>query len=275
MNELKVIGRERIGQIEFTGIEGGFGEGKKAMLVKDIATIHGTTIKRVNELINRNRKRFKDSVDVIDLKQVVQNDLFSDYGFTKAEWGNANNIYLLSERGYSKLLKILEDDKAWEVYDQLVDNYFNQRQAIRENQPSLVTSKRLEIMEENAKTRRGSLLMKIAMATKSESSREMLLADAAEAVTGRRRIPAMKQAEYSAEQVAKKLGVSSGNMVGRICNILGLKAKKPEQNEYGRWAMIDANGERPTWVYFDKGVAAIRKEAVNLGKLKQNELQEV
>lgn len=53
--------------------------------------------------------------------------MFSEYGFTKAQWGNANNIYLLSERGYAKLLKILEDDKAWEIYDELVDNYFNMR----------------------------------------------------------------------------------------------------------------------------------------------------
>lgn len=40
MNELKVLGTEKIGNFEFTGIEGGFGENKKAMLVKDIATIH-------------------------------------------------------------------------------------------------------------------------------------------------------------------------------------------------------------------------------------------
>lgn len=38
--QLKVIGKEHVGKIEFTGIEGGFGDGKKAMLVKDIASIH-------------------------------------------------------------------------------------------------------------------------------------------------------------------------------------------------------------------------------------------
>ena len=36
-NQLKVLGTEHIGKITFTGIEGGFGQGKKAMLVKDIA----------------------------------------------------------------------------------------------------------------------------------------------------------------------------------------------------------------------------------------------
>ena len=30
--QLKVIGKEHIGKIEFTGIEGGFGDDKKAML---------------------------------------------------------------------------------------------------------------------------------------------------------------------------------------------------------------------------------------------------
>ena len=39
----------------------------------------------------------------------------------------SENIYLLSERGYSKLLKILEDDVAWEQYEKLVDGYFNMR----------------------------------------------------------------------------------------------------------------------------------------------------
>ena len=83
--------------------------------------------------------RFKDGIDVIDLLSapkfvVVLNDL----GFNQNQINRSNNIYLLSERGYAKLLKILDDDKAWEVYDELVDNYFNMRVAIKNNEPSLV-----------------------------------------------------------------------------------------------------------------------------------------
>lgn len=66
--KLKVLGQEKIGQYEFTGIEGGFGENKRAMLVKDIAAIHGSTVKRINELINRNRPRFLTGIDILDLK---------------------------------------------------------------------------------------------------------------------------------------------------------------------------------------------------------------
>lgn len=248
MNELKVIGREHIGRIEFTGIEGGFGKDKKAMLVKDIAQIHSWPVKKINELINNNRKRFKDGLDILDLKQVVKKDLFSEYGFSASEWGNANNVYLLSERGYSKLLKILEDDKAWEVYDQLVDGYFTMRAEAKVTKPRIDSDKRLEIMSENAQTRRGALLYRIAMQTQSETAKQALLAKAAESITG---------------EVAKKVHASSSQMVGRIANRLGIKAEQPGQNEYGRWANSKSqhsDKEVSQWMYFDKGVKAIADE---------------
>ncbi|WP_455822402.1 hypothetical protein [Clostridium butyricum] len=37
--------------------------------------------------------------------------------YTQNALNVSKNIYLLSERGYSKLLKILEDDVAWEQYE--------------------------------------------------------------------------------------------------------------------------------------------------------------
>ena len=126
--QIKVTGTQNLGSVQFTGIEGGFGEGKKAMLVKDIAAIHGREVKHINELVNRNLIRFKTDLDVIDLKVAVQDDHnLIGYGFTKMQIAKSPNLYLLSERGYFKLLKILEDDKAWEIYDQLVDTYFNMR----------------------------------------------------------------------------------------------------------------------------------------------------
>ena len=140
MNELKILGTEKVGNFKFTGIEGGFGENKKAMLVRDIAVIHNSNVRRINEVINRNRKRFKDGVDIIDL---LSNEDFAvvlnDSGFNQNQINASNNIYLLSERGYAKLLKILEDDKAWEIYDDLVDNYFNMRYIIQKQDSYMIT----------------------------------------------------------------------------------------------------------------------------------------
>lgn len=76
-------------------------------------------------------------------------------------------------------MKIMDDDKAWDIYDELVDNYFNMRVAIKENKPSLVTQERLAIMKNNSTTRRANMLYKIAMATDSNSSNQQLLARAA------------------------------------------------------------------------------------------------
>ncbi len=259
MNELKVLGQEKIGQYEFTGIEGGFGQNKRAMLVKDIAAIHGKEVKEVNRLIKSNINRFKFGIDLLDLKRVISNHLFSEYGFTKAQWGNANNIYMLSERGYAKLLKILEDDKAWEIYDELVDNYFNMREAINTDSTIGLKDKRLAIMEENAKTKQAQLLFKVATGTASNSARERIFAHIATELTGEKFMPELREEEFSAQEVGDKLGITA-NKVGRIANILDLKAEQPGQNQFGRWAMSKSqysNKEVAQWLYYQAGVNKI------------------
>lgn len=261
MNELKVLGQKKIGQYEFTGIEGGFGENKRAMLVKDIAAIHGKEVKEVNRLIKSNINRFKFGIDLLDLKRVISNHLFSEYGFTKAQWGNANNIYMLSERGYAKLLKILEDDTAWDIYDELVDNYFNMRQAIKTDSAIGLKDKRLAIMEENAKTKQAQLLFKVATGTASNSARERIFAHIATELTGEKFIPEIQKKEFSAQEVGDKFGITA-NKVGRIANILDLKAEQPGENQFGRWAMSKSkysNKEVSQWLYYQAGVNEINK----------------
>ncbi|ABS23197.1 ORF6C domain-containing protein [Bacillus cytotoxicus] len=137
-NELHILGKQHVAGYEFTGIEGGFGEGKKAMLVKEIAEIHEKEVKHINLRINENRSRFKDGIDIVDLKGTIFEVGLTDHNIlSKMMVSKSNNIYLLSERGYAKLLKILEDDTAWELYDQFVDGYFN----MREQQPRVLNEK--------------------------------------------------------------------------------------------------------------------------------------
>lgn len=259
--QLKVIGQEHIGSIKFTGIEGGFGKGKKAMLIKDVAKIHGQSVGNVNRIINNNRKWFDDGIDVIDLLNA--SDAFKKF-VDELGLNNSNrtqHVYLISERGYSMLVKFMNDEKATAIYKQLVDNYFNMRVAVKENKPSLIQQERLSIMKDNAATRRANALYKIAMATDSESGKQSLLAKAAEAITGEMTIPVMKNKEYSAGQVGEKLGITA-NKVGRIANHIGLKAEQPGQNKYGRWTNSKSRSsdkEVPQWLYTDKGVAMIKK----------------
>lgn len=127
-NLIKINGLKEIAGMKFHDIEGGFGENKKAMLVKELASIHGRELKAINQSINMNKERFKDGIDIIDLKGTGFAVNLIDSGIYSQNSLNAsNNVYLLSERGYAKLLKILEDDVAWEQYEKLVDGYFNMR----------------------------------------------------------------------------------------------------------------------------------------------------
>lgn len=144
---VKVNGLVNVKGMKFHDIEGGFGEGKKAMLVKEIAEIHGRELREINERININRIRFKDNVDIIDIKGSEFEIGLNDYGiYNQNAINRSKNIYLLSERGYSKLLKILEDDFAWEQYDKLVDGYFNMREQVNSGQARpLTTEETLEL----------------------------------------------------------------------------------------------------------------------------------
>lgn len=75
----------------------------------------------------------KDLKRVIDLKRVDgTHTLLINMGYSKQAITQANNIYILSERGYSKLIKILDDDKSWEVHDELIDHYFRLREQVKE-----------------------------------------------------------------------------------------------------------------------------------------------
>ena len=263
MEALKVIGHEKIGKIEFTGIEGGFGEGKKAILAKDAALIHTQPVGNINRIVNNNRKWFEDGIDVIDLKDNKNFAmLLKQSGFSQNQINASDHIYLFSERGYSMLVKFMSDEKATQIYKQLLNNYFNMRVAIKENKPAIVNQERLKIMKDNSATRKANMLYKIAMATESNTSKENLLAKAAEVLTGEMTIPVMKQKEYSAKDIAEELNTTA-NMVGRIANKLGLKAKQPGHNKYGRWANSKSkysDKEVPQWLYTDAGMRAVKKE---------------
>ncbi|WP_374187479.1 ORF6N domain-containing protein [Priestia aryabhattai] len=129
MKQLKIIGTQNVAGVSFTGIEGGFGEGKKAMLVKEIAEIHNRKELHINELIVKHLGRFRINTDIINLLNYKEFEIVvNDLGLKASN--RQKYVFLLSERGYAKLLKILEDERAWEIYDKLVDEYFTMRQAL-------------------------------------------------------------------------------------------------------------------------------------------------
>ena len=147
MKELMVKGTQTFLGKEIPVVEGGFGEDQRVVLATTIAKIHEVQSKHINELINKNISRFNDN-DLLDLKVVGGSDYnFESFGFTRMQVAKANNIYLLSERGYTKLVAMMDNknEKKWEVMDQLIDEYFAMRKVIKEN--SLETKVMNELSE--------------------------------------------------------------------------------------------------------------------------------
>ena len=141
---LEVKGTQEFLGKEIPVIYGGFGTNQKVVLAKTIAEIHGMETKHVNDLINRNIKRFKVGIGIMDLGVVLNDTELKGLGFTQQALnsykglrakGQGGNIYLLSERGYAKLIKIMDSDLAWDIHDQLMDEYFSMREEKEKQKP--------------------------------------------------------------------------------------------------------------------------------------------
>lgn len=134
MNKLiKVNGTKEINEKEVRVIEGGFGENQKCILASDIAIQHEITDGNLNKLINNNLTRFNEN-DLCDLKLDKKSVLLLKNSeiFSQNKINASKNIYLLSERGYTKLVSMMDNsnEKKWEVMDNVIDNYFSMRQVI-------------------------------------------------------------------------------------------------------------------------------------------------
>lgn len=135
MNEIKINGTQKFMGIDIPIVEGGFGENCRIVSAKSISEIHKTPIKEINQSINRliKRGRFVENIDYINM---FSNEQFkvtaSDLGLITSN--GQKQCYILSERGYTKLIKYMDDDKSWDVMEQFVDEYFTMRQVINSNE---------------------------------------------------------------------------------------------------------------------------------------------
>lgn len=144
MSELVFKGNQIFMGREIPVIYGGFGETQKCISDKTVAELHNMQNRHVREAITNNNKRFKENIDFIDVKKGVDvvdtSELLADIGYTKQMIIQAEHIYILSRRGYAKLIKIFDTDLAWEVYEKLLDEYFYLKKQEETIYPKLPTT---------------------------------------------------------------------------------------------------------------------------------------
>ena len=163
MNDIKVNGTQIFMGIEIPVIEGGFGENCRVVSAKTISQIHDTNLKEINQSINRliKKNRIKESVEYIDMfSSEILKVTAGDLGLITSN--GQKQCFILSERGYSKLIKYMNDDKSWDIMDNFIDEYFAMRQIINSSeqekaecllaiynggQNAVVASKRLSELE--------------------------------------------------------------------------------------------------------------------------------
>jgi len=136
MSNLTVKGTQEFMGKVIPVVLGGFGEGKKCISDKTIAEVHDIPAIKVRERIQDNIRRFTEGVDFIDLAQRIRQtdtlSLLHSLGYASQSISQAKHIYLLSERGYAKLIKIMDTDLAWQIHDRLVDEYFALREQAKQ-----------------------------------------------------------------------------------------------------------------------------------------------
>ena len=122
--------------------------------------------------------------------------------------GKQYPMYYMNRDGFTLLAMGFTGSKAMDFKLKYIEAFNAMESTIKQ-----VPTKKLdpvlqaELAVTRAKTAQANALYRIANKTVSNSAREQILSRATEIITGERLIPVMKQAEYTAAQVAKKLGI--------------------------------------------------------------------
>lgn len=105
-------------------------KGQRVLTTKQIAEAYGTTKDKVIYNFNYNKDKYiigKHYIEVMGeelrrLKRTCENQMSFKY---------AKSLYLWTEKGALLHAKSLNTDKAWEVYDYLVDFYFRVKEEVK------------------------------------------------------------------------------------------------------------------------------------------------
>lgn len=238
MKELVIRGKQEFLGMDIPVIEGGFGEGKKVILAKTVAEIHGTRIDKVNALINNNIDEFEKGIDIIDLKvNLAEVYNFEELGFTKMQVSKAKNIYLLSEQGYMALVMLMNTEKAKEIRKQLRREYFSMREALKPQLPQDYLSALKALVESEEEKQRLSLEK-----AKIEEEKNRLI---------------HQGKLYTTTEISKELGFKSAKAFNEF-----LKEKKIQYKVNNTWVLAAR--------FSEMGYTEIKQTELDTGKIVYN-----
>jgi hypothetical protein len=153
----------------------------RVLTTEQLAEQYGANSKMLSKNFSNNRERYIEGKHFHRLEGDILQQFLQTSNLRLQNASKIRVFYLWTERGALLHAKSLNTDKAWEVYDRLVETYFRVRalKSVPADKPD-----RLQIMELNARTRRAKLLYQMAHDTLSAEYRDTLVAKASELALG-------------------------------------------------------------------------------------------
>lgn len=99
----------------------------RVLTTQQIAEAYETDARIISNNFNRNKERYVEGKHFVCLDGEELKEFKTNHHFDESS--RINKLYLWTEKGAFLHAKSLNTDKAWEVYDRLVDEYFEKPQA--------------------------------------------------------------------------------------------------------------------------------------------------
>nr|DAM36579.1 MAG TPA: hypothetical protein [Caudoviricetes sp.] len=119
--------------------------GIRVLTTKQLAELYGTDTERIKLNYRYNKERYTVGKHIIPIEGDELRGFKARYHFD-TQFKYAKSLYLWTEKGALLHAKSLNTDKAWQVYDYLVDFYFR----AKENKPDVSPKK--EVVPTTVKT---------------------------------------------------------------------------------------------------------------------------
>ena len=170
--------------------------GQRVVTFKDIDMLHERVEGTAKRNFNENKKHLIENVDYFLIKGEELRKLKQSTNFVLS---NAKEIILITESGYLMLVKSLQDDLAWKVQRELVNNYFRVKEIVQAK-PTCIEDVLIQSLQE----------MKVVKQTALEAKEE--------AAKSREEIQSMRDVITLDTNGWRK---ETANLINRIANKLG------------------------------------------------------
>lgn len=243
-------------------------ENQRVLTTAVLAQEYETTEKVISNNFNRNKERYTNGKHYYCLEGKELKEFKTTIPQIEESLNKVNKLYLWTERGALLHAKSLNTDRAWEVYDILVETYFKKQVTATNTSINDLEKTKLEIqktraeaMALNAKNRAFNTLMKSLDNKKlSPIAVQVFGLKGLEGIFGidvGNLLPEVEKT-YSAKEVGDMLGISA-NKVGRLANANGLKT--PEYGRYVADKSKNSDKEVETFRYNDNGIKVLQELA--------------